>query len=346
METRKVQLSGGTTYTVSLPKEWAQEQGIEAGSVLSLRPNGDGSLLVEPTSGREDEDRSARIDVSMAEEEAIRQWVRALYAIGYESVTLVDSDGHDAGRRPIIEETVDGLSGFELLEVTETRIRLTNLVDAENVDVRKITLRFRLVALAMHRDAVTAVVEDNVDLAEQIIGRDSEADKLFAMVTRYFRRALSDLQEVEKLNQSRDELFEYYYTCRQFERIADHAVKIARFVTDPEAPLPRAFGDQLQQFGFRARSVIDDAADVVLADGDVKTAHAALADRDALEADIDVFDRELYDHDAPEEAYVVGLILDSLWRTAAYGGNVAAIAVQQELRESASENAQVPTVGY
>lgn len=345
METRKVQLSGGTTYTVSLPKEWAQEQGIEAGSVLSLRPNGDGSLLVETTSDRETEDRSARIDVSMADEGAVRQWVRALYAIGYESVTLVDSNGHDANRRQVIEETVDGLSGFELLEVTETRIKLTNLVDAENVDVRKITLRLRLVALAMHRDAVTAITEGDTDLAERVIDRDSEADKLFAMVTRYFRRALSDLQEVEKLDQSRDDLFEYYYTCRQFERIADHAEKIARFVTDPEAPLPKAFDEQLQRFGSRARSVIDDAADVILADGDVETAQASLAARDALEADIEVLDRDLYDHDAPEEAYVVGLVLDSLWRTAAYGGNVAALAVQQELRESASENAQVPTIG-
>ena len=47
METRKVQLSGGTTYTISLPKSWAEEQGIESGSLVSIHPNGDGPLLVD-----------------------------------------------------------------------------------------------------------------------------------------------------------------------------------------------------------------------------------------------------------------------------------------------------------
>ena len=55
METRKVQLSGGTTYTVSLPKSWAQEHGIDAGSTLSLYPNRDGSLLIEPEIDRSTE---------------------------------------------------------------------------------------------------------------------------------------------------------------------------------------------------------------------------------------------------------------------------------------------------
>jgi phosphate uptake regulator len=337
METRKVQLSGGTTYTVSLPKSWAQEHGIDAGSELSLRPNGDGSMLVEPASGREMPEVSVRLDVSTADDEAVRQRVLGLYAIGCEDVTLSDATGHDASRRQVVADAVAELSGFELLEATENRIRLTNLIDAENVDIRKIALRLRLVALAMHRDAVTAVVEGDVDLAERVVDRDSEADKLFVMVTRYFRRALSDLHEVEKLEQTRAGLFEYYYTCRQFERVADHAEKLAGFVADPDAPLPGSFAEDLRRFGDRARGVVDTAADVVLADGGLDTAHDAVATRDALVNDIEALDRELYDHDAPEEAYVVGLILDSLRRTAAYGGNIAEVAVQQELRDATNE---------
>lgn len=112
-------------------------------------------------------------------------------------------------------------------------------------------------------------------------------------------------------------------------RSSQHAHQgIARFGIDPEASFPGAFADRLRDFGSRARSVIDDAADVVLAGGDVETAHAALADRDGFVSDIEALDRELYDHDAPEEACVVGLVLDSLGRTAAYGGNVASVAIQ------------------
>ncbi|MCU4800273.1 phosphate uptake regulator PhoU [Halobacteria archaeon HArc-gm2] len=332
METRKVQLSGGTTYTVSLPKSWATENGIDAGSVLSLHPNGDGSLLVEASADRSRKRRTATVDVSTSGENAVEQRVHALHAVGFDEVALVDQSGHDVDRRKTVEQTVEELSGFELLEVTDTRIRLTNLIDAENVEVRKSALRLRLVTLAMHRDAVTAVVNDDERLAERVVDRDAEADKLFAMVTRHFRRALTDLHEVEKLDHGRDDLFEYYYACRQFERIADHAEKIARFALDPDAGLPADFGDRIVSLGKDARQIVDQAADVILADAGIEAAHLALEHRDELVTEIETLDRDLYDHDVPSEAHTAGLLLDSLRRTAEYGANVANISIQQVSR--------------
>ncbi|MFC4246886.1 PhoU domain-containing protein [Natribaculum luteum] len=334
METRKVQLSGGTTYTVSLPKSWAREHGIKAGSVLSLHPNGDASLLVEAAAGCDTADRTTSIDVATDSDDAIRQRIHAVHAVGFDSVTLVDTTGHPEGRRKLIERTLSELSGFELLEATDTRIRLTNLIDAENVDVRKSTLRLRLVMLAMHRDAVTAVIEGDEELARRVIERDGEADKLFAMITRHFRRSLTDLREVEKLEWGRDDLFEYYYAARQFERIADHAEKIAEFTLEPDASIRDAYADRISALGTSSRQVVDDAADAILTDAGIEAANEALAGRDQLMNRLEDLDRDLYDHDVPGEAYVLGLLLDSLRRTAEYGANVAEIALQQITRRN------------
>ena len=333
METRKVQLSGGTTYTVSLPKSWAQEHGIDAGSTLSLYPNRDGSLLIEPEIDRSTETWSTTVDISTDSDSAIRQRIQALHVVGFDSVTLVDKTGHSTDRRALAEDTVADLSGFELLEASDTRTRLTNLIDAENVDVRKSALRLRLVMLGMHRDAVNAVLDDDETLAQRVINRDSEADKLFAMITRHFRRALTNLHEVEKLESDRDELFEYYYVSRQFERIADHAEKIAQFTLDPEISIPSPFDDRIDRLSASSRQVVDSAADVVLADAGIEAAYTALTERDKLTTDLAELDRELYTHDDPAEAYVVGLLLDSIRRTAEYGGNVASIAIQQVTRD-------------
>jgi phosphate uptake regulator len=333
METRKVQISGGTTYTVSLPKSWAQEHGIDAGSTLSLYPNVDGSLLVEPEAGRSTEQRSTTVDISTDSGRAVRQQIHAMHAVGFDTVTLVDRTGHSVERRNLVEDTVGTLSGFELLEANDTRIRLTNLIDAENVDIRKSALRLRLVMLGMHRDAVSAVLDGDETLAERVVGRDNEADKLFAMVTRHYRRALTDLHEVEKLQYDRDELFEYYYASRQFERVADHAEKIAGFTLDPEATVSSGFDDQIEGLASDARDVVDAAADGILTDAGIEGAHTALAKRDDLREEIGDLDRELYTHDDPGEAYVLGLLLDSIRRTAEYGANVARIAVQQAVRD-------------
>lgn len=333
METRKVQLSGGTTYTISLPKSWATEHGIESGSALTLHPNGDGTLLVEPTGGRDADERTLSVDVSTDGETAIRQQVHAAHTVGVDSMALVDTTGHPADRRTLVEQTLAGLSGFEVLQVSDTRIKLTNLIDAENVDIRKSTLRLRLVVLAMHRDAVTAVIEGDEELAQRVVDRDNEADKLFAMVTRHFRRSLTDLHEVEKLDRNRDELFEFYYTARQFERVADHAEKIAQFAIEPGVAISEEYATHLSDLGATARDVVDDAADVILTDAGIDAAVGAFDRQDRFTDRLDDVDRNLYEHDVPGEAYVLGLVIDSLRRTAEYGVNVAEIGLQQATRE-------------
>jgi phosphate uptake regulator len=343
METRKVQLSGGTTYTISLPKSWAQEQGIESGSLVSIHPNGDGSLLVDVLSDPDADERAAVIDISLTDTDALKQQLSALYTVGYDAVTLRDRNGHSIDRQQTVESAIDGLSGFELMEATETRIQLRNLIDATNINVQKSAIRMRLVVLSMHTDAITAIADNDTELARRVVTRDSEADKLFAMVTRHFRRSLLDLREVEKLNHSRERLFEYYYVCRQFERVADHAVKMARFVDDTEMSIPEALITRLDNCGEQARSILERGADVVLSAGDIEMAHDVLAERDQLVETIDDIDRELYNHDQPEVAYVTGLLLDSIRRTAEYGANVATIGIQQTLRTDVEAPAQPPS---
>ena len=331
METRKVQLSGGTTYTVSLPKSWAQEHGIDAGSTLSLYPNGDGSLLVEADADRLTETRSTTVDVSTASDNAVRQWIHALHAVGFDTVVLVDRTGHSAERRDVIEDTVANLSGFELLKAGDTRIQLTNLIDAENVDVRKSALRLRLVILGMHRDAVSAVLTGDETLAQRVIDRDNEADKLFAMVTRHFRRALTNLHEVEKLEYSRDELFEYYYVARQCERIADHAEKTALLAAEQTDPPDAGFVADYDELSERAQTLVGNASSVVLGDAGTEMAYRSIPECDRLVADIEERERALYDGDTVS-AYECGILLDSVKRTAEYGANIAELAIQRSMR--------------
>ncbi len=47
MEVRKVQVVGGTTFIVSLPKKWVREAGLKPGGELILIPKGSSSLLIK-----------------------------------------------------------------------------------------------------------------------------------------------------------------------------------------------------------------------------------------------------------------------------------------------------------
>lgn len=333
METRKIQLSGGTTYTVSLPKSWAREHGVDSGSLVSLHPNGDGSLVLNVIRDESTEDSATVIDVTTTDADAFTDQLFALYSVGFDSIVLRDRNGHSPDQQRAIESAIDGLSGFEMLEVADKRIRLVNLVDAENIDIRKSALRLRLVVLSMHRDSITAIANEDGELAERVISRDNEADKLFSMVTRHFRRSLSDLREIRKLGYSRERLFEYYYICRQFERVADHAVKMVMFVSETDIDIPAALIEHLNEQGERSRTIIDDAADVVLGEADIEMAHEAIVACEQLLADIDTIERDLYDYGESDAAYTTGLLLDSIRRSGKYGANVAEMGIQHVLQK-------------
>ena len=332
METRKVQLSGGTTYTVSLPKRWAEEHRISAGSELRLHPGEDGSLLIEAAE-RDDGKWRSELTIDDLNDRELRETVDALYLIGVDTIVLVDRAGGITDRMRTIREIVRKLAGFELLETGERSVTLQSLISADHISIEKNATRLKIVALAMHEDAVNAVLHGDDALATQVIERDSEADKSFARVTRCFQRTLTDLGEVERLGHGRPTLFEYYHLCRQLERVADHAEKIARLTRDHlEAP-DTMLTEEFTELSVSTRTIIKDATDVLLTDADVSLAYRSLAKRDTVVERIETLDRTLYDSPNVAQAYIGGLLLDSLKRSAEYGANIAELGLQRHCRD-------------
>src|SRR5207302_11288124 len=48
MEGRKLQLTGGSTYVVSLPKHWVVDSGLKAGDTVFLETEPEGSVMIRP----------------------------------------------------------------------------------------------------------------------------------------------------------------------------------------------------------------------------------------------------------------------------------------------------------
>jgi len=65
METRKVQVTGGSTYTVSLPKTWANDNDVSAGTTVEFYPE-DSELLLTPQSETERQEGTSTSRASRA----------------------------------------------------------------------------------------------------------------------------------------------------------------------------------------------------------------------------------------------------------------------------------------
>jgi len=327
METRKVQVTGGSTYTVSIPKTWATDNGVSAGSTVEFYPEGD-SLFMTPTSG--DERTEGTLDISnLAGTDLIRA-VMTMYVSGFDVIVLENARISTDQRRTIREAT-QSLVGLEVLEETKSEVVIRDLLDSSELSIHNAVTRMRLIALSMLEDALLALRELDSDLAHDVIQRDDDVDRLWMVVSRIFRATLRTPKAAEELGLPREICFDYHSSARQLERIGDHATKIAHLTLEIEEPVPTDVLDALDALREDAVSVIDGGMDALLPDDSDEATRLGndvredVLDVDASARSIDELLREL----DPARAQLLGLIVDSISRSADYGGNIAETALQK-----------------
>jgi len=327
METRKVQVTGGSTYTVSIPKKWATANDVSAGSIVEFHSEQD-LLLLSP---RSKEDRvEGALDISgMAENGELRRAVMTMYVNGFDVIRL-EAARITAKQRRVIREAVQGLVGLEVIEETGDHVVLQDLLDSSELSVHNAITRMQLVSLTMLADAVEALVTDDDDLAQDVKERDDDVDRLWYMISRVFRTVLRNPTAANEIGFPRDTCFDFQSSARQLERVADHATKIADLALEV-GEIPDAVAESIRAVHQQARDVPEMAMDALLEDdADAATekandARGRIREVDETVRDVDEDIREL----DPQLAQVLGLVVDSLSRTADYGGNIAESALQK-----------------
>ncbi|AXR76588.1 phosphate uptake regulator PhoU [Natrarchaeobaculum sulfurireducens] len=326
METRKVQVTGGSTYTVSLPKTWATENDVSNGDTVELYAEDD-TLLVTPKS---DEDRQeGTLEISSLDGTELIRAVLTMYVSGFDVIHL------EAGRittdqRRAIRNAVKGLIGVEVVEEQSDSVVVQDLLDSSELSIVNAVTRMRLITTAMLEDSVTALVENDDDIAHDVIERDDDVDRLWLVVSRIFRATLRSPRAAEALGVSREDCFDYHSSARQLERIGDHAVKISRLALKL-GDVPDDVAEALRDLHADAEDVVEKSMDALFAED---STGAAELGHDALESVLEIDDHARRIDDLLREldsvqAQSLGVILDSLTRSADYGGNVAETALQK-----------------
>jgi len=355
MKTRKLQQVGGGTYTVSIPKEWADDHGLEAGMELNLYTHADGSVVVRTTERDGGDLSTARIDVSGTAPALVERALRAAHAVGFETVTLVPEGAFTGAQRRAARSVVRDLVGTDLLVERGEEITVQHLLDASTVSVRQSVVQLQFTALSVHREATAAVVDGEAeDQAERVRERAAEAERLARMVHRHATRSLTSFEELDRLGVSRTELFDYEATARALRRVADEAVRTAEAAERLSTPLPDAVTSTVRETAEDSRALVDEATTAVLDRPDTTAAHAALDRRDGTVATVTAARDALFETSAtPFDGAVAGAtdgghtppaggtvataaavsrVLDTVRRTADCGGAIAEVALQAAVR--------------
>ncbi len=108
----------------------------------------------------------------------------------------------------------------------------------------------------MLADAVAALVEEDDDLAADVIQRDDDVDRLWTWSPESSEASFATRRPPTSSASPARICFDYQSAARQLERIGDHATKIAHLSLNFEEPVD---GEIVEQQETEARAVVETA---------------------------------------------------------------------------------------
>lgn len=330
-ETRKLQITGGATYIISLPKKWVTRNQLQKGSALILREERDGSLSLTPSGiARQEKKEEAIIKVSKIDKaDAIIRKAVSAYLVGYNliHVKAQSQEQLTSQQRNALKDFARRyLVGTEIVTDTPSELTLQILLSYPELTVESALRRMSVITSSMHRDAVTALREADHQLARAVIETDTEVDRFNLYIIRQLKLAIANPRIIKEigLTSARDCLG-YRLITKSVERTADHAVSIAENVLQLKKRVDDETLRKIENMSTLAVSAFENAIEALFKN-DFNLAEKIIErtkEIAELEKDAVLLSQKL----GIEEIASLRLLIESVRRTAEYTSDIAEIVL-------------------
>jgi len=326
-EGRKLQVTGGSTFVVSLPKSWVNRHRLAAGDVVFVREGASGALEVHPQEGGRSRGGrlTLRVEEGGAGEKLLRELIGA-YVSGASAVELRFDPATVAAVRKTVRDFSRLVIGPEILEEGRDVIVVQDLSDTKELSMERCLRRMHLMTAAMHRDALHALLQGDVTLAGDVVARDEDVDRLFWMVAKQFALLLTEPGFRHEAGVEPAARLSLRLAAKSIERIADHAARIAMEAAALAGRKPRAeFQEPLRKAGAMALGILEDAFGALVS-ADLDRANKAITAKRGLDKVLSGLTASTERLRGAEGLHLAAIV-ESLSRTGDYGTDIAETAI-------------------
>jgi len=308
VEARKIYFSGGSSYIITLPKKWVEENGLKAGDsvVMHVGKNAIRILPHIPQTTR----REGFIDADGLGKACLTRRIISCYLAGYDSLEI---KVYNEEQRMATDLAADTLIGAEIMEDIGTEIGIEIFLD-DRFKSDDVLERMSNTCVAMLSDFCLALQDFCEYYCNSIILRENEVDRLHFLVLRQVNLAIQGDVVVPR------ELLGYWSFARRFERIADHAANMARCLLKLGKSMP-----ELCDIVEPCLEMLK-MSSVAFFRKDIELADAVLTEFEDLRSIEEKLYRKIIEQEV-EDAILLKSIVDSLTRIAAYSADIAEIAL-------------------
>jgi len=225
---RRVQLTGTSTYTVSLPKEWAKRKGIGRGSRLSVLESAGGSLVLDAEDAEAEAARAReeKICVDQLKPDSLRRKFIASYIAGTGRILFYSRNALSNSTRQTLFEEARRLIGMEVTEETDSSLTIRDFYSQKELSVSRAFGRMHLLVGNMFSELCSTIKRADYESARSMRSRDDEVDRLKFLILRQLNLALSDTRVLLAMGLASADCIDFAVATRNLEHIADDLVEI------------------------------------------------------------------------------------------------------------------------
>ena len=338
-ETRKIQFTGKSSYIVSLPKQWIMELGLKQGDQIRMVRRSSSTLELYPPKFesriQKKEDAVIEIDGEEKAPSIIRKLI-SLYFLGFKTINVKPKNGRlNPSQRNTVKEAVKRmLMGSEIISDSSGGITVQVLVNLLELSVDGAFKRMIHLAKSMSSDAILAVKENNLELAQEVINTDDEVDRFGFYIIRQLKIAIQNEHMLKEMGfRNARNCLGYRLVVKNIERTGDHASFIAKDLLEFKKPVKKEVLEKLQDMNEFCLSVLDDSC-LALFKEDYAQAEKTIektAEITKYEKKVRDISKSLKDD---EEIYRIRRMSENIRRISEYASDIAEIVLNMNIEKT------------
>jgi phosphate uptake regulator len=217
MEYRKIQLTGDSTYIVSLPKTWVKKNNLDKGDIVYVMEKG-AELVIKQ---KEEKEKEVDVKIKTTDMEFLSRILITKYIQGFDSIVFTSKDSLDSKIRAHLIKTSQYLIGLEPFGETKDGITFKMVMKGGRSILESVERMHDMSILSL-RELMENLEEENYDenVMNGIIQRDNEIDKFYFLIL----RQLSASGGYESIA--------WVQIAKSIERVSDHVEHIANYVKE------------------------------------------------------------------------------------------------------------------
>ncbi len=337
-ETRKIQFTGKSSYIVSLPKQWVMDLGLKQGDQIRMRRKDSSTLEIYPPKfeTRSQKKEDATIEIDDEETASIVRKLISLYFLGYKTINIKPKTGRlSPNQRNTVKEAVKRmLMGSEIISDSSGGITVQVLVNLLELSVDGAFKRMIHLAKSMSNDAILAMRENNLELAQEVINTDDEVDRFGFYIIRQLKIAIQNEHMLKEMGfRNARDCLGYRLVVKNIERTGDHAAFIAKDVLEFKKPVKKEIVEKIEEMNEFALSVLDDACLALFKEDYVQAEKTIEKTNEIIKYEKRVRDasKSLKDD---EEIYRIRRMTENIRRISEYSSDIAEIVLNMNIEKS------------